>query len=272
MDDTQAYTWRPKYPGYRTTRDHALRLNVWNAAAGVTVTVTGAVGGDDGMVRPFVYSLIPSTTRALSQQTQQLEDGILLWCQVFASIGTPIGAQCYARLELVQGSTGALQTLATIANGYLSANVAIGYPDTQRARAVDGRGTFRSVANAAPAAGADFTATVPTNARWSLQSVAFALTTSATVGNRTPLLTIDDGVNILWQAGNNAAVAASITATFYAGAGVQIGTVQANVFQIALPEPMVLAAGFRVRSITGGIVAGDQYSQQFLNVEEWLDV
>jgi len=267
-----AYAWHPHFPGIVARDDHQLRVSAWNAAAGVTLTIAGAMGRADGCVVPFVYTHIPNVDRSRSQQIFVLEAGVLLWCEVFGSAGAPIANQCYVRLELIQGREGATQSLATVLAGYVTANSPRTYPNDVVRRSVDERGTFRIVLGTAPGAGAEILETVPANTRWSLQAFRFKLTASGVAGNRTPILTIDDGVNIVWESGNNTAVTTGQVAIFNAGAGVQQSTIATLDVQIALPEPLVLPAGARIRTVTGGILAGDQYAAPVYNVEEWLDV
>lgn len=263
---------RPHWPGYISTSDLNLRLNAWNASAGVTLTLSGLVGCADGAVHPFVYTHIPNTDRSRSQQLYPLEAGVVLCAQVLVTGGAPLGAQCYVRLELVQGLSGGTTALATILSGYVTANSPRTYPNDVVQRSVDGRGTFRSILGTVPAAGAEIVETVPANTRWVLTAFAFQLVTSAAVANRTPILTIDDGANILWETADNAAVAASTTKKYRGGAGIALNTAQANDVDLPLPESLVLAAGARIRTVTGLLQAGDQYAAPVYNVEEWLDV
>jgi hypothetical protein len=272
---TDPTTWQPPRPvsqGFATQREHQLRVSAWCAIPGVTLTLAGVMLTDDYEMRPTVYTVQPTGNRVLTQQAFVIGGGMLTHLEVFASAGAPIGCQCYVRVELAQGQGGgALTSVATVCEGYVTANVALSYPG-QSNRSTDGRGTFRTVVGTVPAAGADFLDTVPINTRWALQAVAFTLVTAVTVGNRIPILTIDDGTHVLWESSHNANVAASITANFRAGAGVQLFTIQANDFVIPLPTTLLLAPGSRIRSATGGIVAGDQYSAIVYNVEEWIDV
>lgn len=275
MSDAQApiYIEAAAAPGFYSRPEHTLRFTAWSAIAGVTLNLAAVVVDDDDQQRPFLYQLLPTSTGVATVLTGlPLECGCLTSVQVFASAGLPLGAQVYVRVELVQGREGAVTSLGTILEGYVTANVALCYPGDNTSRAVDGRGTFRLVLGTVPAAGADFVDTVPANRRWGVNAIAFTLVPSATVANRTPVLTIDDGANIIWESSNNANVVASTTTKFRAGAGVQLTTVQANIFQIPLPELLELPAGSRIRSVTGGIQAGDQFNAILYNVEEWFDV
>jgi hypothetical protein len=275
MSDAQApiYVENSDGPGFYAQPEHTLRFTAWSAIAGVTLNLAAVVLDDSDCARPFLYNLLPTSNGVATVQTGlPLECGCITSMQVFASAGLPLGAQVYVRVELLQGREGAVQSLGTILEGYVTANVALCYPGDNTSRAVDGRGTFRLVLGTVPAAGADFVDTVPANRRWGVTAIAFTLVPSVAAANRTPVLTIDDGANIIWESSNNANVVASTTSKFRAGAGVQLTTVQANIFQIPLPELLQLPAGSRIRSVTGSLQAADQFNAILYNVEEWFDV
>lgn len=275
MGDAQApsYIWTPHGPGFVSQAEHTLRVSAWSAVAGVTLNIAATVIGDDGCPRPFLYTLVPTSDRNKTTSASfPLERGQISNVHIFASAGTPIGAQCFARVELLQGREGATQSLGTIVEGYVTANVALAYPGDNTSRAVDGRGTWRIILGTVPAAGAEIVETVPVNTRWYLTAFRFKLVASAGVANRTPVLLIDDGVNIVWETENPTAITASQTGTYNAGAGVQNATLVAPDFQLALPETLILPAGSRIRTLTGAIQVGDQYAAPVYNVEEYLDV
>lgn len=112
----------------------------------------------------------------------------------------------------------------------------------------------------APGAGADFSYTVPTGRRFSLESLDVSLTTSATVGNRTVQIVIDDGTNTLWKWVSPVAQTAGQTIEYVGGMGAtEYSAARNGVLAFALPA-MTVTAGYRIRSVTAGIVAGDQFT------------
>lgn len=113
---------------------------------------------------------------------------------------------------------------------------------------------------AAPGAGADFSYTVPAGRRFQLESLDVSLTTSATVGNRTVSIVIDDGANIVWRWTSPVAQTASQTIEYVGGVGgTEYSAARNGVLAFALPA-LTVAGGYRIRSITTGIVAGDQWT------------
>jgi hypothetical protein len=116
--------------------------------------------------------------------------------------------------------------------------------------------------NGAPAAGSDFTITVPAGQTWQLQTLDFSFTTSAAVANRTTQIFIDDGVNVLWKWVSPTVQAAASTVEYNGGVGaVEYAALRNGVQSFELPV-ITLGPGYRIRSSTLNIQAGDQYTAQ----------
>jgi uncharacterized Ntn-hydrolase superfamily protein len=122
-----------------------------------------------------------------------------------------------------------------------------------------------TVAN--PAAGADFTATVPAGEFWIVLAVAALLTSDATVQNRTVKLIIDNGTDTLFQGGNSGTGQQASVAGQYSFAPnliMELAQVIGGLVRFfPIPGgtvPIVLSPGYRVRSATGSLAAGDQWS------------
>lgn len=120
---------------------------------------------------------------------------------------------------------------------------------------------YEVVQVANPAAGAEFTLTVPGDGDVQLISLAFTLTTSAAVANRRVVLLADNQSDI-WSvcpaAGDQAASLATRYGAFVGAPSNAFGALAAT---IPLPGPaFILPAGHRLRSSTFAIDAGDQYS------------
>jgi hypothetical protein len=75
-----------------------------------------------------------------------------------------------------------------------------------------------------PAAGVEISETSRRARARKLRSFAFTLVASAVVANRTPVLTIDDGANVLFETGTNVAQTASQTVKYRAAVGVPLTT------------------------------------------------
>lgn len=121
-----------------------------------------------------------------------------------------------------------------------------------------------------PAAGAEFVISAPGQGLWRVVSVAFRLVTDANVANRSVSLVADDGSTVVWRASASAVQAAGATIDHgvYAGSSAALLTGAVAVF--ALPsDGLLLLPGWRLRSVTGNVQAGDQYSAIGALVEEY---
>jgi hypothetical protein len=130
---------------------------------------------------------------------------------------------------------------------------------------------MRSITGTDPAAGVEISETVPAGVRWRLLSFRAVIVTDATVANRQPSLIVDDGTNTVHQSGANAAVAASAGAGYMWGAGVGAFGATGNGNQGSVPNPLMLAAGFRLRTSTLLFAGGDNWGAPQYLVEEWLE-
>lgn len=129
---------------------------------------------------------------------------------------------------------------------------------------------YRVIQVAQPAAGLDFTATVPAMARWRVQCLQAQLLTSAVVANRVPHLVITDGQGHTMynfpSPGNQVP-----STTFQYSAGTTIVTTQFDGAQVlVLPYPMKLLQGWTIGMLSTALQAGDQWSNIVIHVKEWL--
>lgn len=265
---------RPELAGasafYVTGEDH-LRVRSFNAAAGVQLAVEGRFMNCDGRIVPFADRHVANVDRTEATSFVTLGEGYLLNLHARVSAGSPKRGQCYVCVELVRGRTGAAQPLACLLQGYVASGGRLAWPGSAMHQPTEGPGAIRSITGADPAAGAEFSETVPTAARWRLMGVAFTLVTDATVANRIPNLIVDDGAAEILRVSAAAAQTASTTIEYSAIAGGYSGGSGATRINLPLPADLILSAGYRVRSETNAIVAGDNYSAPQLLVEEWIE-
>jgi hypothetical protein len=268
---TPALPWPFGAPGWQLGRDEALRLTTFNSQAGVALAIDGRFRGQDGQPRAINERAVPNTDRTIATQLIGLSDVELLNLQVRATGGAPRIGQCFAVLEIVRGRTGDVQPVATLAQGYVTDTQRLAWPGSAVRSSVDGSGVLRSITGTDPAAGAEWSETVPTNARWRFVAVRVALVTDATVANRVPQVIVDDGTNTLYLIPSHANQTASLTWTyhgFYAGAA---GFASGNYIALPFPGDLFLQGGWRIRSSTGSLQAGDNWGAPQLLVEEWIE-
>src|SRR5262245_11706354 len=205
---------RSPHAVYLTGEDN-LRVTVFNALAGVVVTVRGRFEDLKGDVIPFEDRVTPASDRTASNLTVRLAEGWLLNVHVFVSTGAPLTGQTFAIVSVIRGEGSSALTLATLVAGAITAPQRIGYPGSPIVNSLDSQGAVRAITGTTPGAAADVLETVPTGARWELLSIIAQLVTSATVANRIVELVLDDGANVIARATNNQNHAASTTIIYW---------------------------------------------------------
>lgn len=119
----------------------------------------------------------------------------------------------------------------------------------------------RLVRVANPAAGADITMTAPGDEWWRVLTIAFQVVTDATVANRAVALAADDGTDTFWRVGTPALQTAGQTNLYAASHGYGQAQATGGVNSLPLPgDGLWLQSGWRLRTITDQIQAGDQIS------------
>lgn len=275
-DTTEAYpdlvdTSAAVAPFFLTGED-GLRTIIYTAIA-VTVNLEGRFLDPCGKIVPFVYAYVPTATdRSANTFLTKFTKGWILNVGARVTSGTPEIGQTFVQVRVVRGQEATQINLGTIFQGYVTTSVDAAYPNSPIRPSVDGPGLMNSVQQAAPAAGAEVIMTVPARTRWRPLAFSTQLTASGVAGNRETALVIDDGANIVARIPSNVTVIANgvVRVSFFhaapRGAGAQDGSAIA-------PLPMtMLATGWRLRTLTTGILGGDQYSTSQLATEEWIEV
>lgn len=248
-----------------------LRVASINAASGVVVTIVGRLLTLDGEVSPLVYTHTPNTDRTEKFTDLPIGEGWLIDVAAYASSGSPLVGQTFVMLRIIRGTTGATQELATIAAGPVTATQRVAWPGCEIRTTADTPGCPRAILGTDPAAGAEFSETVPTGAIWELIAVYAVLVTGAPAGSRYPSIVIDDGANIINRIGIGTSLGGSTTVTmsWAAGAGA-LATAGNNVYVSPMPAGFFLPGGSRIRSSTFNLDAADNYGAPVLLVREQL--
>jgi hypothetical protein len=121
-----------------------------------------------------------------------------------------------------------------------------------------------------PAAGSDWSLTVPGTWWWRVLAISYVLATSAVVASRNLQLRYTDADgNILAQLhGGGAAVPAATTMTASLWVGGPSSTSNAGLSLSPLPD-MVLRPGWKISTSTAGLDAGDQFSAIVVTAEHY---
>jgi hypothetical protein len=121
-----------------------------------------------------------------------------------------------------------------------------------------------------PAVATDWTVSVPGSATWRVYGVRFDLVADANVANRTAQLVADDQTSEIYRIAFDATVTAGLTARFSAYAGGTRNALLNGAANVGLPtDGLVLLPGYRLRLVSAGLQAGDQYSAVSLQVQEY---
>lgn len=119
-----------------------------------------------------------------------------------------------------------------------------------------------------PAAGAEVSITVPGRAVWRVLAFRAVLVTDATVTNRQVSLLVDNSETVFWQVAAGAVQTASLTVRYSAAPGIA-GDAQVAGGVVVLPlPPLTLLPGWRIRTSTVALQAGDDWGAPVLYVQE----
>ena len=255
---------------YYVTRDDVLQLTIAAPIVQTTVNLSLRFMSAQGEILPrFETFLVGPTAGTPVLETLQNAEGYLLSASVFTP-GAPRG-QCFVSLAIKRGGGTGDKTFGDILlQGYPGQVGGIAYPQTPVWSALDGRGRMRSIAISNPAAGVDWTQTVPAGVTWILRAACGTLTTSASVANRQVSLVVTDATpNILLDSPAGSLEAASLGDSFSWFNGAAAVIEGAEVIG-GLPTEFRCPAGWIIKSTTTNIQAADQWSAVSLTVEEFI--
>jgi hypothetical protein len=270
-DELKRFTPALTPHGTYVSGDDYLLVTSLNSVIGTTITLSGRMLTLSGTLVPFSHRHVPTSDRTATTSVIRLGEG---WLQEFSAIAAgaaPTSGQCFIRVDLARGDGLARVILATLVQGDVTAARRRAWPGSPLDPTLGLAGALRSITGTDPAAGVEITEVVPTGARWRFISLRVALTTDATVANRVPQLTFDDGANIYaGAAGNFNHAASQVFIYHFVAAGVSHAQ-NSTAVQVATPANISLLAGGRIRTSTGGLQAADNYGAPQLFVEEWLE-
>lgn len=264
--------WSAPSPVY-VSGEESLRLTSFANLAGLTLTLTARVMTLDGTIHANSVPHAPNSNRTAATSALGLPEGWLLGVTAAVTAGSSTSGAVWVKLELVRGAAGVQTVLQTLVNDFCSTNSPSFWPGGQCIDPTDGPGNLRVITGTQPGAGADISETVPTNVRWELLSFLAGLTTSVTVATRFAELVLDDGTNNYGFFPQGIGQAASLGWNYTWGQGVnRFQDVAINVVAAGVPVGIRLGAGHRIRTNTGFIQAGDQWSAPHYLVREWFDI
>lgn len=258
------------FPPVWLSLEDRLFVAVWNSASGVTLLNNGRIMRETGTIDKISAQQTPSTDRGMSTASINVGAGWLLSFSVNVKDGTPRRGQTFVYVAVVRGGVGGGDVSACLIQDYVAVGHSAVWPGAIVRQSVEGPGVLRSITGSDPAAGAEVTGSVPTNARWRLLSFQVALTTSADAGDRRVHVFIDDGSKELIRWASPSLQTASLTYTYYAESGVGAEmSVRGNRIVLALPTDLMMFQAWRIRTFCEGMFAADDYAAPQYTVEEW---
>jgi hypothetical protein len=178
--------------------------------------------------------------------------------------------QTIAKAFLTRGAANIQSGAFLLFSDYVAGGQQTGWPGGRQLNSIEGPGFTHSIQQGSPAAGADWNFGA-SPLRRAVKSFAATFITGAAVANRNIEIIVDDGVNVVWRTSVPVAVPASSTVTVSAcQSNAPTGVVPGDL-TVLIPPGLVLPPLWRLRSNTQNIQALDQWSNIWLNVEEWVD-
>lgn len=255
---------------YLTLNDR-LYIRSRNSLANVVLRIAGRVLTPEGEIVPFSFSHTPATDRSASFASFQLAEGYLLSAVVFPSTAAPTRGQTFVEIGFVRGTGVAGDVVDVLAKDYVAEAEPLAFPGSPIRSSLEGPGAIRSITGADPAAGAEISTAVPTDARWRLTSIRALFTSDATVINRFPSLQLTNGTTVQSVYVNGVAQAASLGLFHdFKNTSNQHSSRNGTVNHVT-DFPVLLAAGHVLQTSTLNIQAGDDWGAPQLLVEEWLE-
>lgn len=248
------------YPAVYVTQDDIILAKVWSPGVASAVNISIRMQMPDGRIVASFYTFSISTAGGTpTSQVIDQNEGFILSATV-ETPGAPYG-QCFVQLQLVRGrGTGDQTAGQLLTSGYPGASAAIGFPQTPATVPSAGAGLTAASTVANPAAGADWTYTVPAGVQQTLISVRAVLTTGASALTAPVILRITSPTGqIIADVSALATQGAGVAVTYVWMAGAQ-STSSTNFQQMSLPTGLRLLPGSTIQTISGGIVATDQWS------------
>lgn len=247
----------------------------------ITVTLYVSLGGAfqvtyryrfldaHGEVKEGTFVTPPLGTGINGPFTFQIGEGWLLSISVQQSNLVAASEWAWTQIGFTRSNVGLVFQQGFIWEGYVFFNSPAGWPGAPTQGITDGAGFLRSVTGSTPAAGVEISETIPTLKRRQILMMQAQLTTSATVANRQPSISLDDGANPLYNFHSTQNQAASLTFFYDFAPGVPMLFDTLNSVSIPIPQLPILKSGYRIRTSTNGLQVGDQWTALHYLVLEW---
>jgi hypothetical protein len=255
-------------------QDEFLQVQFWSTAGTAIVYTLGfriLLADGSVVVGQKQFTNIPVSATAVFPV--DIPEGYLLGLIILGDTSLLKRGQTFVSVLINRGGQVGGVPEVNLVQDYVSDHNRVTWPYGRTITSTEGPGWLHTVTVGNPAAGADWTFTVPNAVRWRINSIAAVLTTSATVASRLPQLTVQDvGALTTYKAAANSLITASLV-TLVAAAPASIGSSvavpPAQAVLIPTPSDFIVEAGWIIQTNTVALQAGDQWSSININVEEW---
>jgi hypothetical protein len=254
------------------TQDDLIRLTVWADVQLTQVALTLRLLEPNGEIHQLVWNFNCQINTIPNFFQRNLSEGFVLDATLVTTTSGTHRGQCFARLSVLRGVGTGLIHHGVLFQDYLMTGCFLQFPGGQVKGSVEGQGAIVNTQIANPAAGVDWSYTVPLQHRARIMAIRAVLQTSATVATRSPLMQLLDlSSNVLLTIEPAAAQAASLLLAYNYAPGMPSLAVVANNMKCPFPENMILTGGQKVAPTTLSIQAGDQWSNIWITVEQWWE-
>lgn len=220
------------------------------------------------------FIIRPNSPSAAATQLNPLTEGYLLGMSITCNGATQRG-QTFVRAFISRASSGFFAQAASqpLVSDYATINTPIGWPGGTIRHPVEGPGAIFISQPSAPAAGADWSFTIPVGVRARLVAWRGQLVTSAAAGNRIVRVQALQNSNQFWQGAPSAVIPASQTVQVCCCPDQAGFTTDPQTVYIPFPPDQVMVGGGTtvIRTNTTGLDAADQWTQINLQLETWID-
>lgn len=259
----------PMSPIYISPED-SLRVTISNVHPTTPYAFSGRLLRTDGVTVPLLQELRKTVDGTAAVTVIELAEGYLLSGAIFPHSGEAVRGDCWGSLGLIRGSTPGAPPFAILGTGYVSSLQPLTWPWGVRNETVlDGPGKVDVIVGT-PVTGAAFMGLVPPNRAWLVKSVAFTLTTDATVGDRIAQVWFVSLTHVVMVVQAVGTQAASLANSYTCGLNVNAQSTTGQVHHVlALPTNVLLQPGWRVDITAGGLKPGDIIGDILVMVESF---
>ena len=269
--DWAAENIQPSSPLFIDRLDRLL-FSVLTRTANITLQVDAVLLTPSGETIPVQETILTTGASTLQNVLILTGAGFLLSLSVSAQTSGVQRGECYVQVGLLRTLIAEPRVNRPLLSDYVYFGRGLGWPVAQVPGWSVERGRLRVSTVANPAAGANWTFTVPDSIYLRVVGGSATLTSDATGINRFVMLQMDDGTNVVYRNGTEFAQPAS-TATLYTWS--LLGTNQSGPnaqFQaIALPQMFLQGTG-RLLGLATNIQAGDQWSAIRVYTDEYIEI